>query len=179
MPPPSAFATPDQLLARFGVDQLKSWFRLEGKAFSDAIALNLQTATGEMNAVFARGGYIIPIDPAASVQEPLADQLLAMLAMHCCNLAAWYQVSTMVEAPEGLKRAKEETAAWLTAVQAGTEDLLGMTRGTAEAALLEAGRVGMVRNPNDINLPKSVFERHRNMEPGPGPWGGLDFFGPF
>lgn len=102
----------------------------------------LAAATGYIYEAASQGGFVVPLDPTQIADEELQATTAAMLAAHCCCLAVWFALPQVVDAPEGLKKAKTEADAWLQTLSKGTAILGGLPRVAPPAAQGKVAFVG-------------------------------------
>lgn len=152
------YATVDQLEGFFGAERLRQWYgHIQPAQLESNYLLSLSAATGEMNQVFQRAGYAVPLDFMLVTDASIRQQLEDMLARWCCALAVYVGLSGNIDAPQGAKTAHDAATAWLDRILNGTESLLGMPKLPAEALTLSAGRIGAVYDSACNSLPPGLF----------------------
>lgn len=117
-------------------------------------AAMLSAATGLIYEAAAQGGFVTPLDLTQIPEGELRTATADMLATHCCCLAIWHALPQVVDAPEGLKKAKTEADAFLATLAKGTAILGGLPR-IAPAGT--QGRVGFVGSGETSEILSSDF----------------------
>lgn len=155
------YATIEQFQAHIGALRLAGMSGLDEGQQPEFYVSLLLAATSRMNGVFARSGYVVPLQLEQIENEDLRAQLRAQLAIHCTTLAAWSMLVGLTGAAEGLKLAHDNTASWLKGIQDGTEELLGLTK--EEKQSRTGGRVGVVLGNDDLDRTMRALDRFQGM----------------
>jgi hypothetical protein len=131
----------------------------------------LSAAAGYIYEAAGQGGFVVPFDLSQIPAGELRDATAAMLAAHCCCLAIWQILPIVIDAPEGLKKAKAEADAFLATLSKGQAILGGLAR-VAPAA--SQGRVAFAGSgESSQGLSSAWFDRVRTAWPS-GPSGDLE-----
>jgi hypothetical protein len=164
------YGAPDDVYRLLGPERTKAiWAagQLAGDTLTAAIAEDLVRAAGDMDDVFQRSGYTVPIDPTILTDTTLRAQLVAVLAFRNAVIAISFQECGVEALPPGVVRQIETTARWLDNILTGAENLLGLDRQPAEAQKLVAGRIGFAGS-GEPQLERHVFSRWSHLFGGGG-----------
>jgi len=160
-------ATPQQLEDVIGQLRLAGMVQIPEDRRAARYADMLAAAAGYIYEAAAQGGFVVPFDLTQIPEGELRTSTAAMLTAHTCCLAIWYALPQVVDAPEGLKKAKSEADAFLATLAKGSAILGGLAR---QAPVATQGRVGTaISGETSDGLPSSWFAAYRRPWPsGPG-----------
>lgn len=177
------YAAPSDVFALIGERQAQLLWTAgtvsAGDALAAAVTKAILLADGEINTTLKRSGFSVPVTPSTDPPSDIGTQMMAMLAHHSAVLAiTQYGAAGAVDVLPRMKELHQETAAWLTAMLLGTENLLDADRQAAEAEKLFSGRLALASS-GERGPERRVFRRAANLY-GPGfAWGDMrDLRGP-
>jgi hypothetical protein len=156
--PPAPYAIRADLYAWIGEEKAQQYFgagKLSGNALGAAVDAALIESQALMDMAFERGDYAVPVD---RTQGRNPEALAAVLKRYCRIGAVRTQLAGLQGVEEGMKEELATFAAFLEAIQMGTEDLPGLDRTGGEEERLTAGRLGFAEaGGRDDNLSQRTF----------------------